>query len=50
LIIDHNRISALAFKGGDNLSVLSARSNIIKRLGVHLPQLLLLDLESNKVE
>jgi hypothetical protein len=44
LLIDHNRLSALAFKGGENLSVLSARNNAIKRLGVDLPQLLLFDL------
>ena len=48
--MDHNRLGSLAFEGGENLNVLSASNNLIKKVGIRLENLMLLDLDNNQVE
>lgn len=50
LVLSSNQLAALAFSGGESLTVLSAHDNTIKKVGVELPNLLFFDLESNLVE
>lgn len=49
-MLNHNHLTSLAFTGGDNLNVLSATNNKIKKLGLKLKNLLLFDLQNNLID
>jgi hypothetical protein len=47
LTLNDNQLASLAFSGGDSLSILTAKQNNIKKLGLALSSLVVFDVESN---
>lgn len=45
-----NMLSTLAFTGGQSLNLLTAKNNLIKKVGLSLPLLVVFDIENNKLE
>jgi len=43
-------LSTLAFTGGQSLNLLTAKNNLIKKVGLSLPLLVVFDIENNKLE
>ena len=49
LTANHNLLTSLAFTGGTNLNILTVKNNIVKKVGLALPSLVVFDIENNKV-
>lgn len=45
LSMNDNILSSLAFTGGLNLNILTAKKNMINKIGLDVPELLVLDIE-----
>ena len=50
LTINDNQLTSLAFTGGKELNILTAKQNIIKKIGLALENLFVFDIEENKVD